>query len=125
MGLNQSKKQYQNCNDSIWMDTTVTVDFSKSVDRELESINFDNIDQKSSKANMLFAFFQNIGNKFKRRPHSSTKKFDDIELDPIQSGSHITKDTFFGKLKSAVRPKSAYEEAPGGIDDDDSHGLIL
>mmetsp|Transcript_2563 Transcript_2563/g.4666 ORF Transcript_2563/g.4666 Transcript_2563/m.4666 type:complete len:169 (-) Transcript_2563:235-741(-) len=130
MGLIQSKRQYQHCNDNIWTDTTVTVDFTKSsTDQQLESINFDTFEHRNtpSKSNRFFLCFKNFGNKFRRRDVNSAKKFDDIELDDIQCDGvsyDIKSNTFFGKLKTVLRPRSVLYKAPEE-QNDDTHGLIV
>lgn len=131
MGITQSKKQYQNCNDNTWMDTTITVDFSKTTDQQLDSINL-NSSEKISKSSFFITFFKNVGNKFKvRNSLGKTKKNDDIELDPIQvsqRGNINSNETLFGKFKSVARSRGGSQSqysSQGDCEDDDTHGLIF
>jgi hypothetical protein len=108
------------------MDTssTVTLHFEKSsIDQELEQINFDTFDQSSApKRNKFVMFFRNMGNKFKCRP---LRKDKNVDLDPIQSGSKfIFRESFFGKLKKAIRPQQSIYKA-ADEEEDDSHGLVV
>ena len=123
MGLGFSKNKYQNCNDDVWMDKSITIDFEKSSAQDLDRLNVDHLENSYAppSRNKFMMFFVNIGNKFKMSPANKGKKFDDIELDSISLNNKVSvHETLFGKLKSTIRPRKF-----GVLNDDDTEGLVV